>query len=323
MQGDLTLIDVTLRDGGYVNQHLWSQADATAIVSACAAAQVMHCEVGYFRPRRIEADGTRQLAACCPPAYLSELHERSPEVTLVAMAHAHDLELGDYQVLRDNGVGMVRMPARLEVLAKLPRHIEAAKAAGLRVTVNLIRASEVTPEDAAGAARLAAHCGADAFYLADSNGSLFPDDVITLFGAVTDAAQIPLGFHAHDGLSLAFINSLTAMRVGCTYLDASLAGMGKGGGNLSLELMVGYLRSQQLLPSTMVPLVQAAATVLKPWKDGVAARCDSIASGLLNMNIDGIAEYRDADGANGLPSIVDALSGPVTVPVRAETGIVT
>jgi 4-hydroxy 2-oxovalerate aldolase len=224
------------------------------------------------------------------------------------MAHAHDVELDEYRILRDNGVGMVRMPARLDVLPRLPRHVEAARAAGLRVTLNLIRASEVTPEDVAVAVKLAQDCGAEAFYLADSNGSLFPDDVTALFAAAAGAAQIPLGFHAHDGLSLAFINSLTAIRAGCTYLDASLAGMGKGGGNLSLELIAGYLRSRGSSSFTMAPLVQAADTVLRPWKDGVAARCESMASGLLNLNIDGIAEHRGAAGTKELVSVVDALS---------------
>lgn len=307
MLRDLKLIDVTLRDGGYVNRHLWSQADAIAIVSACAAAKIRYCEVGYFRPRQHVANGSKQLAACCPPAYLRELRACGHDITLVTMAHTRDLELDDYRALSAEGVGMVRMPARQEVLPALPQHVEAAKAAGLQVTVNLIRASEVEPEDAAKAARLAADSGADAFYLADSNGSLFPDDVTALFTAASTEASIPLGFHAHDGLSLAFINTLTAIRASCTYVDASLAGMGKGGGNLALELMAGYLRSQGELDIAMAPLVQAADTVLKPWKRGVAKRCESIASGLLNMNIDNIAEYKDANDAYALVSALDAL----------------
>jgi 4-hydroxy 2-oxovalerate aldolase len=274
-------------------------------VSACARAQIRYCEVGYFRPHR-QAGGLGP-AACCPRDYIEELRTCGPDVTLVAMAHAHDVELDDYRVLRDSGVRIVRMPARLEVLKKLPEHVQAAREAGLRVTINLIRASEVTLEDVAAAARLAQECHAEAFYLADSNGSLFPDDVTTLIQTATDAADIPLGFHAHDGLSLAFINSLAALRAGCTYLDASLAGMGKGGGNLSLELIVGYLRSRENSPFAMVPLVKAADTVLRPWKNGVAARCESMASSLLNLNIDGIAEYKRADGTRELVSIVDSM----------------
>jgi 4-hydroxy 2-oxovalerate aldolase len=304
---EITLLDVTLRDGGYVNEHSWSRADAMTVLASCTAARLSYSEVGYFRPARHEVDGAARPASCCPPDYLRTLHEHHPELTLVAMVHSRDVALDDYRMLRELGVGMVRMPAQLALLPSLPRHVEAARNAGLRVTLNLIRVSELSTGEVVEAARLADECGAEAFYLADSNGGLFPDRVTELVRASAGAAGIPLGFHAHDGLSLAFINSLTALQAGCTYLDASLAGMGKGGGNLSLELIVGYLISRQQAPYRMAPLVRAADTVLKPWKHGVAARCDSMASGLLDLNIDSIKTHLDSTSSRELVSIVDGL----------------
>lgn len=310
MNAEVIIVDVTLRDGGYVNLHSWSQQDANAIISACEQARIPLCEIAYFRPRRHADDGARQPAACCPPDYVSELRARAGDVALTAMAHARDVDTADYRMLRDSGVDMVRMPASLDVVLRtLPPHIEAARAAGLRVAVNLIRASEVTAEDVAAAAKTTWECGVEAFYIADSNGSLFPDDVTALVKAAAGAAPVPLGFHAHNGLSLAFINSLTAIRAGCRYIDASLSGMGKGGGNLSLELIVGYLRSRGMSSSAMRPLVQTADSVLKPWESGVAARSESIASSLLNMNIDTIAERRGTAAAKDLVSVVDSVSG--------------
>jgi 4-hydroxy 2-oxovalerate aldolase len=305
---DVTLLDVTLRDGGYVNNHAWSRTDAAAVVASCANARIPYCEVGYFRPRRHESDGERSPAACCPPDYLEELHGRHPGVALVAMCHARDVELNDYGLLARSGVGLVRMPAQMSILPSLGKNVAAAKEAGLQVTLNLIRVSQVSMRDVIQAAQCAEEFGVDAFYLADSNGSLFPEDVrrlVTLVGTVT---SVPLGFHAHDGLSLAFINSLTAVEAGSRYLDASLAGMGKGGGNLSLELIVGYLRARGNAPVSMTPLVHAAAAVLHPWKGGVAARCESMASGLLDLNIDTIDTLR-GDDAKELVSLVDALPG--------------
>lgn len=308
MNPETVIIDVTLRDGGYVNQHGWSFSEATEVVAAVGAAGIKYSEVGYFRPRRHEIDGAQQPAACSPPQYLRALSAHNPQVGLVVMAHAREVDLSHYESLPGDGVKMVRMPARREVIPDLPAHVEAIRAAGLKVTINLIRVSEVSIKDVADAARLAEAVGADALYLADSNGSLFPDDVAALVEAAATAASVPLGFHAHDGLSLAFSNSLAAMRAGCSYLDASLAGMGKGGGNLSLELLAGYMRSRDCAALNMAPLARVAATVLKPWKEGVAARCESMASSLLNMNIDDIAEYRGDDAAKELVTAVDAAS---------------
>lgn len=222
------------------------------------------------------------------------------------MAHARDIALTDYRRLAECGVGMVRLPAQWATLPALAPHVAAAEAAGLRVAVNLIRVSELSLADVCGAAELVDRWGIAAFYLADSNGSLFPQSVTELITAVRERTGLPLGFHAHDGLSLAFINSLNAALAGCRYLDASLGGMGKGGGNLPLELIVGYLRARALASHAMTPLAQTAAELLTPWRDGIIDRCESMASGLLDLNMDAIRDHRDT--GPGLVALVDAIA---------------
>ena len=305
---NVALLDVTLRDGGYVNGHTWSRQQAATVVSACATAHIPFCEVGYYRPRRHDVDGADRPTSCCPDDHLRTLCAANPTVTVTVMAHARDVYPTDYRRLAALGVGMVRLPAQHAILTELTPHVEAARAAGLRVAVNLIRVSELSPRAVAAAARLAEQWQVDAFYLADSNGSLFPEQVDRLIRVAGVETAVPLGFHAHDGLSLAFINSLSAVEAGCRYLDASLGGMGKGGGNLALELIAGYLRARSQAPHAMTPLARTAAEVLKPWRDGVLARCESIAGGLLDLNVDTIKDRR-AQNQRELFTLVDAISG--------------
>jgi 4-hydroxy 2-oxovalerate aldolase len=300
---EITLLDVTLRDGGYVNGHSWTRSRAQAVVAACDAAGVPYCEIGYFRPGRHETDGARLPAACCPPDYLDDLRTRFPGVALVVMVHPRDVSITDYRVVAELGVAVVRFPVRHDTLSTSEPHIAAAREAGLRVTLNLIRASEVEPGAVAEAAVAAESFGANVFYLADSNGSLFPAQVATLLTRVAETTGITLGFHAHDGLSLAFINSLTALDYGCRYLDASIGGVGKGGGNLALELIVGYLRTRQQAPFSMTPLAREAPTVISGAHRGQGARCESMVSGLLDLNLEDIQTAQNA--ARELVSLVD------------------
>jgi 4-hydroxy 2-oxovalerate aldolase len=307
MVKQLVLVDVTLRDGGYVNNHSWSRPQALEIVASCERAGIPFSEVGYFRPRQHAARGESFPAACCPPDYLEALHAASPAVALTVMAHLRDVQTADYKLLADCGAGMVRLPAQAGQLADIAAHVSAAKEAGLRVAVNLIRVTELPEGEIARAAAIAAAAGADAFYIADSNGSMLPGDAARLTAlACQAAAGTAVGFHGHDGLSLAFANTLAAREAGASYLDASLAGMGKGGGNLALELIIGYLRAREGAQVAMAPLAHTAASVLAPWKgEGIAARCEAIASGLLDLNLDGIQAARDA-GDGGLVAVVDA-----------------
>ncbi|WP_214103834.1 hypothetical protein [Acrocarpospora catenulata] len=291
------VLDVTLRDGGYVNRHAWSLSDAIRVVRAVADGGVLSVEVGYFRPERHDVDGGTVPAASCPPYYLEKLRATAADTTTLVVMVREPVPAAHYRELADLGVGMVRLPTRPTAFDQAEREIAAIHDAGMRAALNLIRVSELDPAAIASAAAVAERAAADVFYLADSNGSLFPEDVPELVEVARQATSVPLGFHAHDGLSLAFGNSLAALAAGCEYVDASLGGLGKGGGNLCLELLASYLRARGEAPFDLTPLALTSADVISPLREGGAmARCESIVSGLLNLNIDEIANLRAKGG---------------------------
>jgi 4-hydroxy 2-oxovalerate aldolase len=84
--------------------------------------------------------------------------------------------------------------------------------------------------------------GADVIYLADSCGTMFPDDVKARFDVLRDKVKVPLGYHGHNNLTLAVANSLQAAEFGATYIDGACRGMGAGAGNAQIEVLVGCLK---------------------------------------------------------------------------------
>jgi 4-hydroxy 2-oxovalerate aldolase len=289
------LLDVTLRDGGYVNQHSWTPSDAVGIVETAAEARLPGVEVGYLRPRRQEVDGHTHPSASCPESYLHDLRTAAGRTSLVVMAHQKDVVSADYRKVAACGVTMIRLPTTTSSIDGLPRHVDAIHDAGMQASVNIIRVSQLTDHQIGRASAAAHSAGADMTYLADSNGSLFPERVVELVRIVREQTDRAVGFHAHDGLSLAFGNSLAALDAGCTYVDASLGGMGKGGGNLSLELIGGYLRSHRGAGLRIAPLAHRTAELLDRWRPGAHSISESIVSGLLDLNLDDIAKARDQD----------------------------
>ncbi|OKJ99660.1 hypothetical protein AMK26_26990 [Streptomyces sp. CB03234] len=302
------LLDVTIRDGGYINKHSWTTTQASQVIAACSAAGVPYSEVGYLRPERHALDGAEAPSASCPPAYLEKVREAAAGVGLVVMAHAKDAMPQSVARLADFGVRMVRMPTRPDQVARLAPYAEAVRGAGMEFAVNLIRVSELTEQAVAEAAQAAEKLSVDIFYLADSNGSLLPEDVIRLWGPVRENVGAVLGFHLHDGISMGFANALAAMQQGFTYIDASLSGMGKGGGNLPLELIAAYLRSRSGREFKVTPLIETAAELLKPWKGNqILARCEAMVGGILDLNMDELAELNGAGPGNVL-TILDGAS---------------
>ena len=84
----------------------------------------------------------------------------------------------------------------------------------------------------------------DYFYMVDSFGGILPNDVKEITQLVKSKTNVPLGFHGHDNLHMGLINSITAIEEGCDIIDATITGMGRGAGNLKMELLLTYLESQ-------------------------------------------------------------------------------
>lgn len=78
-------------------------------------------------------------------------------------------------------------------------------------------------------------------YFADSFGAFMPDDVERIYKKLQDCGFENISFHAHNNLQLAFTNTIKAIELGAYSVDATAFGMGRGGGNLPIELLLKYL----------------------------------------------------------------------------------
>jgi 4-hydroxy 2-oxovalerate aldolase len=78
-------------------------------------------------------------------------------------------------------------------------------------------------------------------YFADTFGAFMPKDVENIYKKLQDCGFEQISFHAHNNLQLAFANTIKAMELGAYCVDATVFGLGRGGGNLPLELLLRYL----------------------------------------------------------------------------------
>ena len=259
----LTLVDCTLRDGGNYNNWAFSDEQVARIVSGLDAGHVDFVEVGYRGGSGSNKATDVGVTAHCPADFLNRLpplgHSR---IAVQAVPTVCPPELLD---------DLADTPAALVRIATYPHDFELAlpalrrvKELGLEASLNLMSASYVTPAQAADMALRAAAAGADAFYMADSFGALTPDGVEALVGAVRRATALPLGYHGHNNLGLAFANAIAAIRSGATWLDTSLCGLARGAGNLPTEQLVAAAQRWDLLDldALLRPVVAAAGFVV-------------------------------------------------------------
>ncbi|USA55383.1 hypothetical protein NDN13_09430 [Acinetobacter sp. C32I] len=235
-------IDVTLRDGGYQNNFSFTAEYAITHVEAMVKAGVEYVEIGYrngsFKP--IPNIG---LTGISPNKYIEKIHTNVPEAKLVIIAHPHNISESDIYDMKSAGVDTIRLCIKSDNTKPTLTLCELAKKVGLNVCINVTRVSQVPTLSIIEMAQLCELSGADVLYLADSNGSLLPHDIANMTKVLMHTSKISVGFHPHDNLGLAMSNSIQAVNAGATWIDSSLAGMGKGSGNLVLETWLPYLNS--------------------------------------------------------------------------------
>lgn len=233
-----TLLDVTLRDGGFEVGFHWPPDLLPQVVATAATVGMDVAEIGYLGGVPLEHGvDTPGIGAFITPELVKSCTRDG--IRLAAMIHPTALSSGialeDYAAA---GLAMVRLVYHPDWAQQIVRIAGQARACGLMTTVNIALASRYS------AAELARHAAAicidaqpDVLYVADTCGAMYPHEVNSLVGQLVAVTGTKIGFHAHDFLSLAYANALAACEAGATFFDASILGLGRGGGNLRTELV--------------------------------------------------------------------------------------
>lgn len=234
-------IDVTLRDGGYRNRFKFDLNYARTHVQQMEKSGVEWVEIGY-RNGSFKPISNIGMTGMTSDPYIAAMRAAAATGCLCVMAHPKNISAEDIERMHGLGVNMLRFCMDNQRIELTRDYARLAKSLGMTVCVNLTRVSQQPLKQMLSRAEAVREAGADVLYLADSNGSLTPGRVENLVKVVREVTGMAIGFHAHDNLGLAMSNSIAAVEGGATYIDSSLRGMGKGAGNLKLELWLSYLR---------------------------------------------------------------------------------
>lgn len=245
MAQQIHIVDTTLRDGSHAVSHSFSPDQVRKIASQLDQSGVFMIEVSH-------GDGISGSSYNYGFGKYPEMDLIAAAADVVKNAKLDILlipgigTVADLKRARALGVNAVRVATHVTEADVSAEHIRAAKELDMFAVGFLMMAHMAPPEKIAEQAKLMESYGADYINIADSAGYLLPEDVAARVKAVREAVSIPVGFHAHNNLSLAIANSLSAIEAGATYVDATLRGLGAGAGNAQLEVLAGVLQRKDI-----------------------------------------------------------------------------
>lgn len=266
---DIRVLDATIRDGGLVNNFEFSDEFVKALYEANVKAGIDYMEFGYKADPDMFRESEYGKWKFTKEEDLRKIvGENNTDLKISVMA-----DVGRTNFKRDilprseSVVDMIRVATYISQLPLAVEMIEDAHAKGYETCVNIMAISKVQEDDLVKGLELLAKTNVDVIYLVDSFGTLFPEQAVRLtqlYKSIADKYGKKIGIHTHNNQQLAFANTIESMRVGASYLDGTVSGMGRGAGNCYMESLLSLLRNPKY---NIYPLLNFVASYIPKIKE--------------------------------------------------------
>jgi len=243
---EIKVLDCTVRDGGLMNKWQFDDSFVKAVYDACVAAGIDYMEIGYKSSE--SAFDRKEVGAWrfCEDRDIIKVigDNKDTKLKLSAMADIGRIGFEDIAPRSESVLDMIRVACYVHQMDKAISLAEHCMDKGYEVTINLMAISKVMESELDEALNDVAKSRVPIFYLVDSFGSMYCEQVERLVDKYQKAMPgKTIGVHMHNNMQLAFSNTITGIIQNCNMLDATLLGIGRGAGNCPLEILLAFLKN--------------------------------------------------------------------------------
>jgi len=239
------IMDCLLRDGGIINKWDFSNEFVNTYIQVMDKTDINYAELGYISNNKTNENFLSNIKI----EQLRKIYNFD-NIQNVKFSVMGDYNKFDLSNIPDNNnknypVSLIRIAGPVDMLENIEKYIVNIKNKGYEVSINIMNSSHInnTTLDYIVTFFNSLTIKPDFIYFADSFGALFPKDIRRLFTKLKNIKKVKIGFHGHNNLQLALTNSIEAIHTDVNIIDTCVYGMGKGAGNLPLELFLLYINN--------------------------------------------------------------------------------
>lgn len=272
----ISLLDCTLRDGGYLNDWEFGYDNVVNIFERLISAKIDIIEIGflneswqYDKDCTVFPDSTsvsRTFEGCSKGS--------SMIVGMIDYGTCAIEKLIPAAESFMDGIRVIFKKEKKEGAIAFCRHV---KELGYKVFVQAVSITSYNDEELMGLLELVNELEPYAFSLVDTYGLFHKNRLLHYFEFVNENMKttIGLGYHSHNNFQLAYANCIEVMELQHlqrdVVIDGTLYGMGKSAGNAPLELLATYMNDNfgkkyhcsQLLEAIDVTMLELYKQI--PW----------------------------------------------------------
>ena len=268
-RSDIRVLDATIRDGGLVNNFMFSDEFINALYRANVKAGVDYMEFGYKASKELfDVNKFGKWKFCDEDDIRAIVGDNNSDLKISVMADVGRCDFKtDILPKKDSVIDMIRVATYVHQMPAAIEIIEDAKNKGYEVTCNIMPISNAKEADINQALEMVGQSSADGIYIVDSYGSLFPEQIREISDKYCEIGEKYgkyIGMHAHNNMQLAFANTIEATARGVSLLDATMMSMGRGSGNCAMELLLSFLKNPKY---NIFPVLKFIENYMLPIKE--------------------------------------------------------
>jgi len=243
---EIKVLDCTIRDGGLMNNHLFTDDFLSAVFRAVNNSGVDYIELGY---KADESQFSRSefgsMKFCSEKDIEKVINCEEVKSKISVMVDIGRVDPSTIPQKSGSLIDMMRVASYVKDIDKAIDLANQLKTKGYEATINLMAVSHARERELDEALmQVEKESNIDALYLVDSFGALYSEQISHLaqkYKSLMPTKEI--GIHAHNNQQLAFANTIEAIIQNINYLDGTIFGIGRAAGNCPLELLLGFLKN--------------------------------------------------------------------------------
>jgi len=315
---ELRVLDCTIRDGGLINNHLFTDDLVRAVYETCIAAGIDYMEVGYKNNPELFPKSEFGPWRHCDEEDLNRVlgdHDADKtKLKLTAMADASKSNWKEQIVPRSESVlDMIRVAFYAHQVSEAVEMIDHCHSLGYETCANLMAVTNITETEIDTVLGAILPTAAEVMVIVDSFGHLHREQVDMLYKKYSKAMEgtgKEIGMHAHNNMQLAFANTIEAIILGANRVDATMAGLGRGAGNCPMELLLGFLRNPKFDLRPVIALLQNEIIPLREtveWGPSIPFNI----TGQMNLHPRAAIEFRGTEDKDDFVKFYDSVMADI------------